>query len=967
MILTSYSATPVGFSASDMRTTPLQIMAASIDGPMDILRPGARYSVPLVFQSPGQAGPLDIRVGRILADDTRLIEDWGTIEASIRPAGIADEAWTVFWGRIKPLIGATWGEYVQVLDLMMTQVSEPGRPVRDVREIFARMYQQNPDFVPYSSLSGQVRDAESDTGLPAVQMAAYLVKGDGSLQYKASALSDDDGSFTFGRLTPGAYKVMAVGRALDMDRNGQIDQTLPQVTLGHTQPGDAGVIYIQPLGGIGSHNDSSAALERDANGVTHMVWSRDGEIWHAWFDAGSGQWRDAQALSTGDSYGPAIASSSKLFDGADAGIIVAWQQGKGNDAEIWYAVARARSGDGFEWSAPVQLTDDATMDVGAQIIVGDNGLVMITHLKSDGDIQDDTDVYYDIFALSASDFVWPQAVQASADVALDTEGVSVAYGRQWKFGPWDFFGTEAEIALALSGSVGENNCVATLGAQGQISGSFKGSSIRSTISGNGNVSAEWTVNQASKDWLFNGAKAGWGASAQFDWRYGLSTLLSKIPHPAVTSAYLAYSLGVGLARRFGLEFEDGITFGGGASFTGMSWSFTQPFPDFVWPESIAEASLSGTLGVYAQLDVTGGDSARLQGDITVTVDIAPAVRLKSITGNITFSGNIGWFTFNEVFSIDFYSAGALEAEGAPLQTQDASGPQYDPAALLGTGNAYGANHVLADVSDDLLADSALSLANDDGTLFGAWTHMDDPTLAIGSSVMVAEFNGSTWDAPVALGGSAGINTFAAAAVDGLGRRMVVWSHADSSALGTAPTLEDYEAALDAGDVVYALYDESSGSWGTMTTVASTAGMDSALAIGRDGQGNLVLSWLARAADGSSHLMSSIWDGSAWDPALEIAAGTSVMDPALAQLGEGVIVVWTEDANPDPDASEKALHYSVFDGAAWSAGALFDPIAMATGLALSAGTPVPSVADTSLSTEGLFPPFPVPEECLKCKP
>lgn len=973
MVLQSYSATPLGFSASDLHTTPIHIMAASFDGPMDILRPGARYSVPIVFQTSVNTGPLDIRVGRILADDTRLIEDWDAIEASVRPTGMANADWDVFWGRIKPLIGLTWGEYVQVLDRMMKLVSEPGHPVRDVREIFARMFVQNPDFVPYASMAGQVRDAEADAGLADIQMAAYLVRDDGALEFKSSAISDADGRYRFARLAPGDYKVVAIGRALDMDRDGQVDLGVPVFTLGHAAPGDAGVIYIQPLGGIGTNNDSNATLDRDSNGITHMVWSRDGSIWHAWFDAASGQWRDAQAISAGDSYGPAIASSDKLFDGATAGIIVAWQQGKGNDAEILFAVARATVGGGFEWSAPAQLTDDDTLDAGVQIIVGDNGLVMITHLKRDGEIQDDTDIYYDIFALSESDFLWPVAVAVPADAAtgdtlLAPEGVSVAYGRQWKFGPWDFFGTSAELVLALSGSIGENNCVATLGAQGQISGSFKGSSIRSTITGNGNVSAEWKVNQASKDWLFSGAKAGWGAQAQFDWRYGLSTVLSKIPHPAATSAYLAYSLGVALAARVGLEFEDGITFGGGASFSNMEWKFTQPFPDFVWPESIGEASLSGLLGIYAQLDVgPTGDSARLQGDITVTVDIAPEVQLKSITGNITFSGNIGWFTFNEVFSIDFYSASDLSVLGAPLLAQQASGPHFDAAALFGTGNVYGTNSVLSNVSQDLLIDSAMTLANDEGTLFGAWTHMTDPTLAIGSEVMVAEFGGSTWAPPVALSGSMGLNSAATAMVDGLGQRMVVWTHASNGGLGLEPTIEDYEAALDGNDVVYALYDDNTGSWSAMGNVASTTGMDSGIAVTLDADGNLVLSWLAQGDDDLTHLMTAHWNGSVWSSASEIAFGASVMDPAMERLGDDLIVFWTEDANPDPDQSEKGLYYSIFDGAVWSAGAAFDPIAMATGLALSAGVTVSSIADTSLGTEALFPPFPVPEECLKCKP
>ncbi len=967
IILESLSATPMGLSASSLHTSPIQIMAASYDGPMGILRPGAKYSVPVVFQSSDVAGQLDIRAGRIMANDVRLIEDWNAIEASVRPGGMGNAEWQAFWGRIKPLIGLTWGEYVQVLNDMMLRVSDPGHPIRDVRDIFARMYQQSPDYVPFASMTGEVRDSKNDTPLADIQMAAYLIHEDGHLEYKASAISDATGRYTFSRLAAGVYKVVAVGRALDMNRDGMVDLTAPQITQGFTA-GNAGIIYIQPLGSIGADNDSNPTLTRDANGITHMVWNRGGLVWHAWYDTASGQWRDAQAISSEQSYGPAIAASAKLFDGAKAGVVVAWQQGGGNDAEIFYAVARAKAGGGFEWSNPVRLTNDDTLDVAPQIIVGDNGLVMFTHLKRDGDIQDDTDIYYDIFALSESDFMWPAAMAATADAPIETEGVSVAYGRQWKFGPWDVFGTEAELVLSLSGQVSENNCKATLGAQGQIQGSFKGSNIRSTITGNGGVTAEWVVNEAARDWLFNGAKASVGASAQFDWRYGLSTLLSKIPHPAVTAAHLAYSLAVGLGSRIGLEFEDGITFGGGIQFSVLEWKMIQPFPEFVWPDGIFEVDVNGTFGLYAQLDVKPtGDSVRVQGDLTVTLGIKPEFKIKSVTGNITFSGNIGIIPFNEVFSVTLYNNEALDVLGLPAQTQDVYVPVYDPAAMIGTGNAYGANHLLSDVSGDVTSDSAISLAMDDGVLFGAWVHMADPYAGqIGWDVMVSEY-GTGWSAPVALPGALGLNSYATAAVDGQGRRMVIWTHADSSGLSASPTIEEYEAALATNDVYFSVYDEVTRTWGVMTQVAATDGLDNGLTVSHDANGNLVMSWVVKGSDGLDHLLTATWNGSAWTAPVEIAFGASISDPAMERLGNGLIVVWEEDANPDPAVSEKTLRYSIHQEAAWSAGVLFDPIAMATGLALSAGRMAPTVADVPLDTLSGFPPFPVPEECLKCKP
>ncbi len=979
IILESFSATPMGMSASNMHTSPIQILAASYDGPMDILRPGARYSVPIVFQSPTETRQLDMRAGRILANDVRLIEDWGTIEASIRPSSIGNDEWEAFWSRIQPLIGTTWGEYVQVINHMMMLVSDPGHPIRDVRDIFARMYQQNPDYVPYANLNGTVHSSVDDTPLADVQMGAYRINDDGSLTRAASAISDASGAYTFTHLTPGLYQVVAIGRALDMDRNGQVDLGLPaSVTLGHTEPGNAGVIYIQPIGSASTsaEDDSNPALARDANGITHMVWNRDGLVWHSWFDSDTGQWRDATAISTGQSYAPTIATSAYLLDGINAGLLAAWQQGSGNEAEIWYAVGRAKAGGGFEWSAPVQLTNDTTGDVSPEVIIGDTGVAMITHLKRNDAIQDDSDIYYDLLGLSAAQFVWPSAVVASADTALETSvtaGASVAYGAQWKFGPWDFFGTKAEIALALSGQVAENNCTATLGAQGQLSGSFTGGSIRSTISGSGSVGAEWTVNEAARDWMFNRATASWSAGAQFDWRYGLSTVLSKIPHPAVTAAYASYRGAVAIASYMGLDFEDGITFGGNASFTGMEWKFAQPFPAFVWPESVSEASISGLIGVYAQLDTATGDSARLQGDLTVTVDIAPAVQLKSVTGNITLSGNIGWWTFNEAFIVNFYQASDVALLDVPLTSEDASGPVFNPGALIGTGNVYAGTALLgAGVSSDVTADSAVTLANDDGTIFGAWTHMIDPHNGIGDEVMVSVY-GAGWANPIAIAGSLGINADATAAVDSLGRRMVVWSHADSSGLGSNPGFDEFRAASDAADVFYAVYDESTATWSAPVSVAATLGRDDSIEVTHDASGNLVMTWIVEGGEGGlDRLMSATWNGSAWSAAQEIATGASIGDPAIERLGDDIIVVWEANAAEEQGETENTLHYAIYDEAAWSAGALFDPIAMMTGLALSAGDPATiaatlAAANAALQTESVFPPFPVPEECLKCKP
>jgi len=174
---------------------------------------------------------------------------------------------------------------------------------------------------------------------------------------------------------------------------------------------------------------------------------------------------------------------------------------------------------------------------------------------------------------------------------------------------------------------------------------------------------------------------------------------------------------------------------------------------------------------------------------------------------------------------------------------------FNPDKLIGTGNVYEGTALLgAGVSSDVTADSAVTLANDAGVIFGAWTHMADPYAGIGDEVMVSVY-GSGWGTPVALAGSLGINADATAAVDALGNRMVVWSHADSSGLGSNPSFDEFRVASDAAEIVYAIYDEATGTWSNPVAVASTLGRDGGIEVAHDAAGNLVMTWVVEGGDG----------------------------------------------------------------------------------------------------------------------
>lgn len=158
------SADPAGFSQS------VQILASG-DTP-GMLQPGESVRVPVHYagwQQPWDFSypPINWNLGVLRADDTNRV-DWAALKASMKPATINVEAWEVIWAGFTNQVGATWGDYVRMLDDNAAYLGRLGQRVVDVGQLLAFEFLQADGLSPLRTLASAVDAAVEAPGLPLV-------------------------------------------------------------------------------------------------------------------------------------------------------------------------------------------------------------------------------------------------------------------------------------------------------------------------------------------------------------------------------------------------------------------------------------------------------------------------------------------------------------------------------------------------------------------------------------------------------------------------------------------------------------------------------------------------------------------------------------------------------------------------------------------------------------------------------
>ncbi|MFN5513347.1 MAG: hypothetical protein ACK5CA_00975 [Cyanobacteriota bacterium] len=179
-----------------------------------------------------------------------------------------------------------------------------------------------------------------------------------------------------------------------------------------------------------------SAITTDSFSETHLVWVDSGNLWYAVYDDNSGTWRDAQTIATGLSENITslnlVASETLIQDSSNIsspGLAVIYQQGSENDSDIFYTAAQYTEQGQLQWLAsPQALTSDQVGDLEPRAIANNDGTVFVVGQKVNADnvqnfsIREDTDLYYQSFTVSSSQFPTP-----ALDLTFNTNSSNTPY------------------------------------------------------------------------------------------------------------------------------------------------------------------------------------------------------------------------------------------------------------------------------------------------------------------------------------------------------------------------------------------------------------------------------------------------------------------------------------------------------------------------------------------------------------
>lgn len=973
IIVTPSNGTSIGLSSKSLGTEPLFILGTSLDGPLDLLRPGARYSLPVAYRAPGEAGFLSIQARPVQSDSTETITDWALIERALRPAGVELGAWQTFWARVQPTIGGTMGDLVDVLNDMAARLSPAGDPIRDVRALFAAQMALDASWRPASAITGQLRQGDAAAAVLSGQtVTAWAPDGDSYVK-AGSAVTDAEGRFVIGGLTAGDYVLAIDNAGVDQDRDGAEDALLPSVTVLASADTDAGTLYQQVVAPRPPAQESIPVVAVDEAGQAWVSWIKEDTLWVARRDGD--QWVDAQRLVQGSVANVAMVASTRLLDGSGAGVMVSWVEGQGNEAELYFAVGRI-SGGAVQWSDAVQLTDDAVADSLPRMAVDAQGRVTLVYLKEDASIQDDTDLYQMRLTLSAAGLAFkPAAVPAVNGIAPE----SISFTGSWTI--WEdhfLFPTVLKGEVAIEAGVdgcdynasiaGGINFEAGSDQPGPNDSAFS-SNIKIGIKGNIKAQASWTADTETRDWKFKEATASVNATGEVSWGNGLLILLEKLGPQGFAASRLIQT-GIGFVNRFTpLTITNGVKGSLGFSFEAMKWNSTPPTTSFRAPDDWGAVSMQLGAGAWLRATQDGVNDAKVEvsANLNAEFNLLPSVGLKKLSGNVAIEAEYKWFKFSaskDLFNIQSLSADELMA----LAADDEEGVfTIDSGLVIGTGNVYGDNALFgsAAAATDLFSDGAVALSTaPDGTLTAVWSRTVDPAAGINTDELrTAAYVNGAWVDTGTVAGADGFISGVRTMFDASGRLVAVWTREDNNGAAGYASFDELNAARDRADIWYAVR-QADGSWGTPQALAETEQRDLQAALGLDASGTVMLAWVA-ATEGADALQVAAFNGTGFGPATVVASGDDYADATFASIGGSLELYWTTDLLAT-EARDPAIMSAHLGAGGWSAPAGISYVSLAGEAVAEAG----GVSATSLGgfeLSAILPHEPVPEDCLKCTP
>ena len=212
-----------------------------------------------------------------------------------------------------------------------------------------------------------------------------------------------------------------------------------------------------------------------------------------------------------------------------------------------------------------------------------------------------------------------------------------------------------------------------------------------------------------------------------------------------------------------------------------------------------------------------------------------------------------------------------------------------------------------------------------------WVSQDPARPVLQSTGISWSFDGgSGWSAPALVADDSQAELDPVAGVDVNGKVVASWLRIKDAAFSaTIATSADLPLFFTRLEVVSAVFDPTTKTWGPITALTSDTAYDSDLRLSDDGSGNLMLTWLSNAAgefqSTSAHpstLEFSTWSGTAWSAPAAIASGLAgVHQHAAARRGSAAFAIVSRDPDPvTPD--DGVLDLYTWNGTSWSTRSTF---------------------------------------------
>ncbi len=208
----------------------------------------------------------------------------------------------------------------------------------------------------------------------------------------------------------------------------------------------------------------------------------------------------------------------------------------------------------------------------------------------------------------------------------------------------------------------------------------------------------------------------------------------------------------------------------------------------------------------------------------------------------------------------------------------------------------------------------------------------NPNLPVLQSTEIAwsYYDGTNWSAPAIITTDTRAEFSPVAGVDANGKIVAAWLKIKTPAFNIpVPTLDDLPLYYKQVEVVSAVFDPTTRTWSSETSLTNDTALDTSLRLAKDNNGNLLLTWQSNpngefTADSANPatLKYSFWNGSNWNAPAVVAANLSnVSEHAVALKGNNAFIVLPYDPDINISNDSKLLVYN-WNGSSWNQGIVF---------------------------------------------